>query len=107
MGAQDELDVLDAHALSPQAGLERGQRLVVAWTGVDQRERVAPQQPGVDRADVRQGERDLDDGFHGFKSRIDFKYGTVDQPAQEINEVLHLSDDVCAGPLAFRRVMPI
>ena len=53
---QHELEVLEPHAGAAQAGLERGQRLVVARARVDQRQRVAPQQPGVDRADVRERE---------------------------------------------------
>ena len=41
-----------------KACLERRERLVVARARVDQRQRVAAQQPGVDRADVRKRDRD-------------------------------------------------
>ena len=54
---QDELEVLERAPASAQARLERGQRLVRARAGVDERQRVAAQQPCVDRADVRQRER--------------------------------------------------
>ena len=58
MGQQDELEVLDAHPLLTQAALQRRQSGVVARTGVHQRQRLALQQPGVDRADVGERERD-------------------------------------------------
>ena len=69
VGDEHQLDVLQSHAGAAQAGLERGQRRVVARARVDQRERVADQQPGVDRADVRERERDADGGVHGL-SRV-------------------------------------
>ena len=62
---EDELDVLDPHAGAAQPGLERRERVVGVRAGVHQRQRVAAQQPGVDRADVRQRDWDLDDVFHG------------------------------------------
>jgi hypothetical protein len=61
---QDELDVLHADAGCHQTRFERGQRLVVAWAGVDQGQRVAAQQPGVDRPDVRERKRDAERGVH-------------------------------------------
>jgi hypothetical protein len=69
VGDQDELDVLQADSGARQARFERRQRLVVARAGVDQRQRVAPQQPGVDRAHVGEGERDAEGGVHKL-SRI-------------------------------------
>ena len=67
---EDELDVLDAQPLASQPGLERRQRGVVARAGVDQRERVAAQEPGVHRADVRERERDVDDFRHEVSSSM-------------------------------------
>ena len=65
MRDQHQLDVLHAMPGGAQADLERRQRLVVARTGVDQRQRVTPQQPGVHRADVRQGQGDEKGRVHG------------------------------------------
>ena len=58
MRGEHELDVLEAHAFAPQAVLQRRQRRVVARPGVHERQGLAAEEPGVDRADVRQRERD-------------------------------------------------
>ena len=46
----------------------------------DQRERLAREQPGVDRAHVRQRKRDLDDAIHQTK----FNYGRYVSCAPEL-----------------------
>ena len=61
VGREHQLDVLQAQALASQAVLERGQGAVVAWTGVDQRQRVPAQEPGVHGADMREGKLDVHD----------------------------------------------
>ena len=58
MRREQQLDVLHAQALTPQTGLERRQGALLARAGVDQRDRVAGQQPGVHGPDVRQRKRD-------------------------------------------------
>jgi hypothetical protein len=81
VGGEHELDVLDAQSESVQAGLERRQRLVRARGRVEERERIAAQQPGVDRADVRQRDGDLDDVFHGVPNRLQVWQTTLRAPA--------------------------
>ena len=66
MREHDELELLDPHARAPQAGLQRRQGICGVRTRVHQGQRVAAQQPGVHRPDVRQRDRDLDDVLHGL-----------------------------------------
>ena len=56
---QHKLDVLDPQAVPGQLRLERGERLVANGPGVDQRQRVAVQQPDVDRAEPRHRQGEL------------------------------------------------
>ena len=58
VGEDQQLDVLDPEAVRREPCLERGERLRRVRTGVDERERVAPEEPAVDGAD---GERRRED----------------------------------------------
>ena len=58
MGEDQELDVLDPEAVAREPRLERGKRLRCVGPGVDERERVAPEEPAVDGTD---GERRRED----------------------------------------------
>ena len=62
---QQLLDVREDAAVLRETLLEGCERLVVGRTGVDERERVALQQPEIDRAEVGHGDRDLGDVAHG------------------------------------------
>jgi hypothetical protein len=62
MGDQHELDVRETHTARPQGLFERRQRHRDAWSGVDKRERLAAQQPRVDREPVPH--RQLDPFIH-------------------------------------------
>ena len=70
MRQQDELHVLDPRAGAAQPRLERREGVVGVRAGVHQGQRVAAQQPGVDRSDVRQRDWDLDDVFHAVVRRM-------------------------------------
>ena len=48
---QDELQVLDLHSLPAERELERLDRRLPARAGIDERERVAPEEVRVDVAD--------------------------------------------------------
>ena len=52
MGRDRQLDVLDTDTVLAQPALQGGERLVVTRPGVDQRQRVAAQEPCVDRANI-------------------------------------------------------
>jgi hypothetical protein len=65
VGDQDQLEVLDADARAAEPRLERREGTVPVGAGVDQRQRLAPEQPGIDRADVRQWDRYLNDVVDG------------------------------------------
>ena len=82
MRREHELDVLDPQPLAPQAGLERRLGARLARARVDQRDRVAGQQPRVHGPDVRQRKRDGNDGRH------------------EVTSVWHIVRSTCEG-LAF------
>jgi hypothetical protein len=60
VGEQHELEVLDRQAVSGELLLERGEGLVAARSRVHERQRLAPKQPEVDRAEDRDGEGELD-----------------------------------------------
>ena len=64
MRDQHELDVLHPQAGAREARLERAERLVVSRARVDERHGVAPQQPGVHRADVAERDGDTDGVLH-------------------------------------------
>ena len=51
VGEHDQLEILDRDAVLGQPGVERGLGLVHQRAGVDQRERLAAQQPRVDVAE--------------------------------------------------------
>ena len=55
---QDELDVLHRQREAAELLFERRERLVVVRPGVDQRERLAGEQPEVDRPEI--GDRQHD-----------------------------------------------
>jgi hypothetical protein len=57
---EQELDVLDRVPARPEPVLERAQRLLAQGPGVDERERVALEQPDVDAAEERDRERQLE-----------------------------------------------
>ena len=58
VGEDQQLDVLDPEAVAREPRLERGERLRCVRPGVDERERVTPEEPAVDGAD---GERRRED----------------------------------------------
>ena len=58
---EHELDVLQAQALASQAVLERGQGAVVAWTGVDQRQRSPRSSHAFTEPTCASGKLDVDD----------------------------------------------
>ena len=66
VGQEHELDVLDGEIERGELLLERGQGLVAARPGVDQRPRLALEQPHVDRPEVGDGEEELG----GFGHRV-------------------------------------
>ena len=70
MGDHDELDVLERVTVLGQLLLERRERLVVRRAGVDDRQRLAREQPDVDRAEVRHRHRDLRDLTHTRTERL-------------------------------------
>ena len=65
MREEKQLDVRQAATVRGETGLERLQRPVVGRTGIDERQRLAFQQPEVDRAEVRHRHRYLDNDAHG------------------------------------------
>ena len=66
----DELDVLERVPCAAELLLERRERLVVRRAGVDERQRLAQEQPDVDRAEVRNRHRDLGDITHTRTERL-------------------------------------
>jgi hypothetical protein len=56
---EQELDVLDREAVGRELALERCECLVAPRPRVDERERVALEQPDVDAAEKRDGQREL------------------------------------------------
>ena len=70
VGDEHELDVLQGVPERCQLLLERGEGLVVRGAGVDERQRLAGEQPDVDRAEVRHRHRDLRDFTHTGTERL-------------------------------------
>ena len=58
MGAEHELDVLEARSFLTQPGAERRESLLVRRAGVNEREGLPTQQPRIHRPDVSERERD-------------------------------------------------
>ena len=68
---EHQLDVLDTQSLGSQAVLESRQCGRVAQAGVDQREWVAEDNPGIDRPDMGERQRDLHNtGVHEVNSSM-------------------------------------
>ena len=65
MREEKQLDVRQPATVRGEAVLERLQGPVVGRTGIDERQRLAFQQPEVDRAEVRDWHRYLDNDAHG------------------------------------------
>jgi hypothetical protein len=64
VGEDDQLEVLDRHAVRGEPLLQPRHRLLHLRPGVDERERLAAQQPDVDVADLeRRRERDAMDAL--------------------------------------------
>ena len=59
MREEQELDVLDREAVRRELALEPGERLFAERPRIDERERVALEQPDVDAAEERDGQRQL------------------------------------------------
>ena len=64
VGEQQLLDVRESATMFRQTLLESGERSGIGRPGIDERQRVAVQQPEVDRAEVRHGDWDLFDVAH-------------------------------------------
>ena len=115
---QHELDVLDREAMIAELLLERLERLRGAWTGVDERQRLASQQPHVHAAQIKERKRDLDDVGHdriaagdhhrlpdGPGAHLREQGGSTD-PAQRLARLLKERHMSCVGDRDQRAAAP-